>query len=157
MITFKKDNFRFVYRVVGVALYNDQVLLHIAGKNDFWSLPGGRGELLETAEDTLIREMKEELDEEIQVERLIWIVENFFTESDKSYHEIGLYFLMNFPAQSQIYRKNSFKRYEGKSVLRFKWHPLNTLEQLEIYPGFLKKSLKSIPEKIEHIVYRNFV
>lgn len=78
MITFDHGKARFNFRVVGVALDGDRVLVHRPERDDFWTLPGGRGELLEPARDTLAREMLEEIGAEVQVGRLVWVVENFF-------------------------------------------------------------------------------
>ena len=47
MITFEEGEVGFNYRVVGIAVNGNQVLLHRAENDDFWSLPGGRVELLE--------------------------------------------------------------------------------------------------------------
>ena len=78
MIDFNFERFRFKYRVAGIALNRNQVLIHqLEGKN-YWSLPGGRGEILENSIETLKREIREELEAEINVGRLLWIVENFF-------------------------------------------------------------------------------
>lgn len=69
MITFARENTRFTYRIVGVTIEDGRVLLHQAEGDDFWALPGGRAELLEPAEATLRREMREELDIEVEVVR----------------------------------------------------------------------------------------
>jgi len=47
MITFEEGEKRFTYRVAGIALDVDRVLLLRTEKDDFWFLPGGRVELLE--------------------------------------------------------------------------------------------------------------
>ncbi len=49
--------------------------------------------------------MREELEVEVRVERLIWVVENFFEYQGMSPHELGLYFLMRFPEGSPLYGK----------------------------------------------------
>lgn len=59
MIRFEKGNTRFNYRVVGVAVHENSVLLHQAEGEVFWTFPGGRAEFGETAEETLRREMNE--------------------------------------------------------------------------------------------------
>lgn len=82
MIAFNRGPARFNYRIVGIALHNNQVLLHKAEGGSFWSLPGGRAELLEPATETLKREMREELDLDVQVERLVWIVEDFYQDGE---------------------------------------------------------------------------
>ena len=61
MIPFEEGKARFVYRLAGIALHSDQVLLHVMIHVNFWSVPGGRGELLEPSPETLRREMRDEL------------------------------------------------------------------------------------------------
>ena len=78
MITFVRNNVRFGLRVAGIAIHKGHVLLHRAECDDFWALPGGRGELLEPAVAALKREMKEEMDADVTVVRLLWVLENFF-------------------------------------------------------------------------------
>ena len=92
MIRFDNGDSRFNYRVVGVAVHENSVLLHQAEGDDFWTFPGGRAELGEPAQQTLIREMREEIGAEVEVVRLLWFVENLFTYADRHYHEIALYF-----------------------------------------------------------------
>ena len=154
MIVFDAGNTRFNYRVVGVALHEERVLLHRAEIDDFWTLPGGRGELREPAAQTLTREMHEELQSEVTVERLVWVVENFFDYDTKHYHELAFYFLMSFPPGSPLYNHRApFRGCEGNVYLIFEWHPLAALEQLTLYPTFLKRSLQNLPGGIEHIVH----
>ncbi len=158
MITFEKGEVGFNYRVVGIAVNGNRVLLHRAENDDFWSLPGGRVELLEPSVDALKREMREELGIEIHVERLIWVVEDFFEYDDKSYHELALYFLMTFPQDSHLYGKNEpFVGDEEGIKLLFKWHRLDELEEIPLYPTFLRKALNSIPEVTEHVVTTRLV
>lgn len=84
MIRFDQGDHRFNFRAVGVAVYHDKVLLHQAEGDSFWSLPGGRVEFGEAAEQTLLREMREELDVEVEIVRLLWLVENFFVYDEKT-------------------------------------------------------------------------
>ena len=154
MISFEIDGSQFNYRTVGIALYGDQVLLHRSEMDDFWSLPGGRVEMLEAAGDALKREMLEELDVSIHIQRLAWIVENFFEYDNKPYHEIAFYFLMTFPGDSQLYEKDEpFVAYDNGIKLIFRWYGLDEIRKLELYPAFLRDGLRSIPENIKHIVH----
>ena len=45
--------------------------------------------MLENSEDALKRELVEELAVPIEVKKLIWSVENFFTLSERKFHEIS--------------------------------------------------------------------
>lgn len=156
VITFGERNARFVYRVAGVALHNDRVLLHRALHNDYWSMPGGRVESLELSQETFRREMREELDIDVQVGRLLWVVENFFVDGGVHYHELGLYYLMALPPDCALYRSTGPVRGDEEGiVLIFEWHRLDGLEETTLYPAFLRRALASIPDTTEHVVHRD--
>ncbi len=95
---------------------------------------------INTSHQTLKREMREELGTEIHIERLLWIIENFFTLGE-TYHELGLYFLITFPAREQ------------SPGLAFQWHPLSGLQNINLQPAFLRSALNAIPATTEHIVH----
>lgn len=153
MITFDEDHVRFTNRIVGIALDRDRVLLHRTDDMNFWALPGGRAELLEPSPATLVREMREEIDTEVQVDRLLWVAENFFTYGPQQHHEIGFYFLMQLPVDSPLRDQPTFLGHEGDWPITFEWHPIATLENLVLYPTFLRTGLKNLPPSTTHIVH----
>jgi len=144
---------KFKFRVVGVAQNGDQILLHKIANHNYWSLPGGKIEQQEPSIEALKREMCEELQIEVQVGKMIWIMENFYQKKHKFIHELALYFLMTFPANHEIYRKKEpFFGFEGDKQLTFQWISLNELDSIALYPLFLKKALPSLPVEIKHII-----
>lgn len=158
MITFKEGNIKFTYRIGGIAFHNNAVLFQNATNNvirPFYFLPGGRAELSEQATETLYREMHEELGASITIERLLFVVENFFSDPYPR-HELGLYFLMSFSPDSYLYREaGPFVRSEAGNPglpLIFNWLPLDQLVQLPVQPAFLRTALQHVPEGITHIV-----
>ncbi|HNS01047.1 MAG TPA: NUDIX hydrolase [Anaerolineae bacterium] len=154
MITFTQDNTRFNCRVVGVAIDQGRVLLHKAEDDDFWALPGGRAELLEPATATLHREMIEELHIEVDVGRLLWLVENFFQYRGLDFHELGLYFLMHVPADwPRRLEKGPFLGYEQGVRLVFQWFPLEELPTMRVNPSFLARGLQQLPAGPQHVVH----
>lgn len=154
MIVFDQGTVRFNFRAVGVALHDGKVLLHRAEKDPFWALPGGRVELLEVAADTLRREMQEELGTDVHVERLLWVVENFFHYGTRSYHELAFYFLMSFPPDSDLPgRREPFGGHEGGLYLIFQWFDVDRLDEVVLLPSFLKTALAAIPESPAHVVH----
>jgi len=155
VIRFENENNLFNYRVVGVAINDDQVFLHQAEGDDFWVLPGGRVEFGETAEQTLTREMQEELDVEVEIVRLLWVVENFFVYANKRYHEIALYFLMRLPASCKyLLESGPFESEDTGTPLTFRWFPKRTevLAALPLHPTFLCTGLLELPESAQHVV-----
>jgi ADP-ribose pyrophosphatase YjhB (NUDIX family) len=155
MIRFNEGNKIFNYRIVGIAVHEDSVLLHQGEGENFWTFPGGRAEFGETAEQTLTREMKEEIGAEVEVVRLLWFVENFFTYAGDQFHEIALYFLMRFsPASAYFLQANSFQGYEDAMTLTYRWFPrqAEVLAGLPLLPAFLQTALQNIPEAPQHVV-----
>lgn len=159
MICFDQGNHRFNYRIVGVAIHNDSVLLHRADHETFWTLPGGRGELGETAEETIKREMLEELETDVDVDRLLWVVENFFEYEGVHYHELALYFLIHFRPESAPLSAEAFDGAEGTVTLRFRWFPIrrDALDALPLMPPFLPGALIELPRSPVHVVDRDLV
>jgi 8-oxo-dGTP pyrophosphatase MutT (NUDIX family) len=145
----------FNHRVAGIVLCEEHVLLHRVDGYDFWFLPGGHVELGETAAEALLREMQEELDCIVEVGRLVWIIENFFTGSDhERLHEVGWYFLMHIPALCKYPLDQPFQGMEADRKLTFQWYPCHQLEELPLYPVALRTGLRSLPTTIMHLVVR---
>ncbi len=153
MITFKSSAIRFTYRICGILIHHEHVLCQAAFEGGFWCLPGGRAELGESATVTLLREMQEELGVVVKIERLLYIVENFFIDANDTHHELGLYFLMTAPADSYLYQSlETFTHMDEMGTpLRFDWLPIARLEEFPLYPPFLQKALQNIPEHTTHV------
>lgn len=157
MITFKPSDIRFTYRVGGILIHQEHVLCQLASQEDFWFLPGGRAEMGESASVSLLREMQEELGVEMKIERLLYIVENFYADPDDSWHELGLYFLITAPAGSYLNQSlETITRVdEVGNHLRFDWLPIAQLEEFLLYPLCFQKALQEIPEHTVHIEERH--
>lgn len=145
---------RFNYRVAAVAIHDGCVLLHRAEHESFWTLPGGRAEHGETAEQTIRREMREELETDVDVVRLLWFVENFFEYDARRYHEISLFFLARFPEGSLPRASAAFDRTDAGVLFRFEWHPVraDVLGRLPLFPVFLPEALTELPSSVVHVV-----
>jgi ADP-ribose pyrophosphatase YjhB (NUDIX family) len=156
MIRFDEGTRCFNYRVAGVAIHDGCVLLHQAEGDSFWTLPGGRAEHGETGEDTIRREMREELETDVEVDRLLWFVENFFAHDGLRYHEIALYFLIRFPEKSPPRTSAAFDRVDNGTRFTFRWHPVDSdvLMRLPLFPVFLAQALTALPPSVVHIVER---
>lgn len=154
MITFDRGNLRFSYRVAGVAIHDGKVLVQLPQDSSYCFLPGGRAEMQEAAKETLKREMQEELHVDVSVGRLLWVVENFFEHGDKTFHELGLYFLITFPDDSPVVDTNkTFLVKEAHHDFIIQWLALDDLDGIRIYPSFLQTALRSLPDGTEHIVH----
>lgn len=154
MLRFDRGNLRFNYRSVAVLLNGTKVLIHKAPRDNFWALPGGRVEFNEPANQTVKREMQEELGIDIVVERLLWVVESFFDYNGKSYHELAFYFLVSAPIDVNFYTEiKTFAGIEKEKDLIFKWQEIAALANIKLQPKFLENSLPNLPQVPEYIVH----
>jgi len=71
---------------------NGKILVCQFKGHDFYFLPGGHVEFFEKAKDALERELKEELDMEVESMEYIGTVENMYESENLKHHEINLIF-----------------------------------------------------------------
>ena len=155
MIDIKKDNVRFFYRAVGVAINEGRFLLYRAEGENAWLFPGGRVELLESAAASVCREIAEELEIAVEVERLLWVVEQFFEVDGIFSHELGFYFMLKLPANfAYLNSTEPFYGDEEGLKLIFRWFTPDELDEVLMYPLILKEALRNIPAVTQYIVFR---
>ena len=156
-ISFKTEQGHFNYRVAGLIIHKDQILIMKDETSPYYYIPGGRVSLHESAENAIKREIKEELRIDVKVNRMLWIAENFFVEetNGETFHEVAFYFLLDLVDTSIFERRNPFVLKEnGEQRLRFYWKPIRELKELYMYPLFLKERILTLPQTLEHIIER---
>lgn len=162
MISFDRERVRFHYRVAGVCIHEGYVLLHRAERDEYWALPGGRCEFGESSDETLRREMREELNVTVTVGRLLWVVENFFTLTGTTYHELALLYAIDLPV-CHAFLDKTHRHYgiEDQSTgdkpytLIYEWVPVASLPDVILHPAFLRSALRDVPAATQHIVQRD--
>ena len=156
MISYNLGDTQFNYRVVAILLHRGRVLIHQEEGERFWTLPGGRCEILEESRETLKREMLEELGLEAEIGPLVWVAENFFRREGRDWHEIAFYYRVEVPPGEQILEKeSSFSGVEEGKDLTFVWKPLDELNQIDLFPEALRGRLKDVPDTTERVVWRD--
>ena len=154
-VTFQTDVGRFNYHVAGVLIHENRLLVMTDERSPYYYLPGGRVSMKEESTMAIKREIKEELDVEVEATQLLWIVENFFVEqqSQEQFHEIGMYYLLQLTEEDILKRGQEFIMNEGGyKKLSFLWLPLEKIKHLNIYPLFLKERIMNLPQVPEHLV-----
>lgn len=135
------DNVKFNYRAGLLIEKGNKVLVECNPAIDFVTLPGGRVQTLESSMDALKREIKEEMNIELDSERIKMraLIENFFEMDEKKYHE--LYFLYKLKVTSKDTEfKKDMKNIDSKASY-YKWVKKEDLEKENLLPVVLRDLL----------------
>ena len=145
----------FNYRVGAVILDEDKVLLAKNNGSEHYYTVGGRVRFGESAQEAVLREVYEELSVKLEIEKMIYIHENFFTwESNaRPCHEIALFFLMKPNPQLRALKLDPVSEEYGD--VSFHWLSVDELEKLTVYPDFLKFELRKRKKKVRHLITKS--
>ena len=156
-ILFKTDDFIFSYRVGGVLIHNDKILLQ-KPKDDDYAIIGGHVSSMETTRETLKREYQEELHADIEVDNLFAVSEIFFSWWDnKPCHQVCFYYKVHLCEEASIPMDGTFPGYDEldnrRVDLDFCWVPLDELRNgLKVYPLELIPIILEDSKEINHFV-----
>jgi len=147
-ITFQSGHDKFNYRVCAMMISEGKILAMHDERSPYYYLPGGRVALGETAEDAVIREVREELGITPGIIRPLWLNQAFFTEDvdHLHYHELCIYFLMDITGTDLLSRGETFTTREGHRTHSFAWLAFDRLKDEYFYPLFLKNDIFNLPE-----------
>ncbi len=149
---FERDSRRFQFRAGAIIIEDGCVLLAKTDAADYYYNVGGAVHVGETAEEAVKREVLEETGLNYEVDRLVFVQENFFVDDVVSegvkFHEIAFHFLMKPMGKSEI-TKESYGTV-GKEYMH--WIPLEELDKYKVFPEFFARELYSLPDGVKHIV-----
>ena len=157
-IGFTRNNQWFRYRAAGIIIKDDAVLMVGNDHNDYYYSVGGAVQLGETAEEACLRELYEETGLQLEIERLAFIHENFFTGQESDFlnkvncHELSFYFLMKPLTENLSVKSESFGTDGSKEFL--KWIPIADYRNYKAFPSFFADELKnlSVNSSVKRIV-----
>ncbi len=131
--------------VLLVAIKKNKILVisgHDYGKNEnFYRLIGGGIEFGETGVEALKREVKEEINTEIENVKYIGLIENIFNYEKKNMHEIVLLYKAEFKDRS-IYKKKKIKILDSRHPQKAYWLDKKKVLKSKLYPDKLRELFK---------------
>ena len=159
-ISIEWDEGRFGVRTVGVMLdAKNRVLLYHLDGDDFWVFPGGGiTPFSETSKQAIKRNFVEKAGFEIEVHRLLWILELNFVDKGKMVHGIGFYFLVSPKEAHGFWGQDEFVGHKDLHRNRarvFKWFDISELKEANLHPTNFRELLKNIPEHTVHVVHND--
>lgn len=159
-ITLKTENDMFYYSVRGIIKQSNKYLVMRVTKPDgsqsSFHFPGGHVEVGEEAEQTIRREILEEVGCEVKDVNLFAFIENFWKYNGMLGHGIELAFITTplTPLKTEDYHKIEVDKNVEKK-LEFKWLTTNELKNFDVRPAIIKDIIISGKTKIiQHVVQR---
>jgi 8-oxo-dGTP pyrophosphatase MutT (NUDIX family) len=150
---FTNENDWFRYRAAALIIENDCILFAKNEIDDYYYSIGGGVHLGEKAEDAVRREVFEETGVPYEIERLVFIHENFFAGSGSlggyNCHEIAFYFLMKSRGTQEL-TSNSYSSLGIREHMH--WIPIDKLKEYKAFPTFFTNKIRNIKDGVEHIV-----
>lgn len=134
------ENFELIVRIV--FLRDNKILLCKQKTEDYYFLPGGHVEFGESAGESVVREIREELGAEAGEVSFIGAVENIFSdlffEALAKGDEGGKHHELNLVFSAKLDKEDAGSL---EDHLEFAWVETSSLENQTIYPITLKNSL----------------
>ncbi|MEK4085407.1 ADP-ribose pyrophosphatase YjhB, NUDIX family [Paenisporosarcina quisquiliarum] len=152
-ISFNTTEGRFNYRVAGLIVKDNKLLIMQDKGQPYFYVPGGRIKMNEKSVDAVKREIQEELGVEVNVDRMLWINENFFKEetSEEQFHEVCFFYLVELKENEDL-KGNEFVVDEEGKIHTYYWKTLDEIKYINLYPQFLREKIVDLPLHINHIV-----
>lgn len=155
VLSFLNGKRKFNYRVAGIIIRNNHVLVCREDDQDYVFLPGGRVEFGEASDKALKREIEEELGCEGEIGRLVFSVENFFDLEGERFHEIGKYYRVSLPDDFPFETQKPCRiTYDEGHELKFYWIEIEeqALKATNLLPEWIRARLDNLPEHPQHLI-----
>lgn len=141
-LTINIEDYKLNIRAACIIKHNNKVLLHKSDDKNHYCLIGGRVELGENSENTIRREIKEELGKEIDITGYVSTIENFFTFEGLKYHEYMFVYEAEFRDEKDRLIEETLSNIEGNDYLKYYWVDSKDIDNVDIKPKVIKEILK---------------
>ena len=141
-LTIKLKDYKLNIRAGAVIIHNNKVLLHRNTNSDHYAILGGRVSIGESSEETIKREILEEIGKEIEITGYLATIENFFEMKNSKYHEIMFIYRAEFCDEDDKLMIETLSNLEGREGLIYEWIDINELDKINLAPTCMIEILK---------------
>ena len=141
-------------RTVGVLIQDGKILVQRDRTGNEYALPGGHIQVGEALQDGLIREFKEETGADIVCKKMLFTEECFWTWKERSMHNLSFYYQVELQDPDSIPDTGSFHAHRDNQNVLIGWLPVSQLQNIIIYPEFIKAEIDRLDEPTKHFVTR---
>ena len=157
-IAIKTPSDKFKYRVNGLIIRDGKLLTLQMKDKTSYCLPGGHIELGEDSRSATMREMEEEVDTSVTIQKELAIVENFYTDRNGlKTHEISHYYTVTPNSWEKIPSTDYTKSENDKGEMKehhFVWLDLEKIDTYDLRPSYLKDIMMKNANSFEHLIIK---
>ena len=153
-IQFNDGNKRFNCRVNGICIKENKIFLSKLGTDKYWTFVGGKVEFDEATDNAILREYKEEVGVDLQIDKLLAVIENFFELQGDLWHQYIFFYQLRDD-------NNALEFFEGERKIAdeekgvYKWFDLSEINDISIKPDCSKDILQKLEQGIQHYINRD--
>ena len=149
---FQTGDYNCDLRVAGVLVRDGKILVQRDANGSEYALPGGHVHLGETLESALLREYREETGAAIRCLKMLWSEECFWAWQGRQNHNISFYYLIELRDSASLPDLGRFIPHKDNSHVVIGWLPIEQLQDVTIYPEFLKQEIDHLDGGMKHFV-----
>ncbi|NQN87621.1 NUDIX domain-containing protein [Streptococcus suis] len=139
------DNQIFGVRATALIIKDGKIFFTKDAKGRYYTI-GGAVTVKETAQDAVVREIREELGVDSRVNQLAFVVENQFTYEGIDFHNIEFHFIVEPTGEMPK------EMIEDNLKQACEWIELDKLVNLDVVPAFLAQELPNWNGQVKHIM-----
>ncbi len=154
-IDIKNEYATFKYRVAGIIIDDNKVLVSKAKKFNGYVFPGGHVELKESSKEAVIRELKEELQADFKIEKLLCVHENIYKAVDgKIASEIVFYYVLL--TDKEIPKKEFSITENDKGIIKkheYAWIEIKELINKNVNPKYVSRLIMEKLDTCNNVLF----
>ena len=153
-IQFKDGNKRFNCRVNGICIKDKKILLSKLKTDKYWTFVGGKVEFDEATDTAILREYREEIGVDLQIDKLIALIENFFELHGDSWHQYVFFYQLRDDNDVLEFFKGERQIADEEDGV-YRWFDLSEVNSISIKPDCSKDILQKLSQGIQHYINRD--